>query len=160
MKSAYTPDGAYLGDSVWAYRLCKVRGIKPELRTPHSNVCSIGFCEREQKWYGWSHRAMWGFGVGDSVKKGDCAYVPAIPQELYDELLEYNKPENLEILSAGVRIRVPMSKVGIRDLETNTTEWIETEPGYHIVETGRGEWTAATLDDCRQMACDFAEGVS
>lgn len=26
------------------------------------------------KWYGWSHRAMYGFGIGDKVKKGDCAY--------------------------------------------------------------------------------------
>ena len=25
---------------------------------------------------------------------------------------------------------------------------------------GRGEWTAQTLEDARQMACDFAEGVS
>lgn len=27
------------------------------------------------KWYGWSHRAVYGFGIGDKVKKGDCAYV-------------------------------------------------------------------------------------
>ena len=26
------------------------------------------------KWYGWSHRATYGFGIGDKVKKGDCAY--------------------------------------------------------------------------------------
>lgn len=26
------------------------------------------------KWYGWSHRAMYGFGIGDKIKKGDCAY--------------------------------------------------------------------------------------
>lgn len=26
------------------------------------------------KWYGWSHRAIYGFKVGDKVKKGDCAY--------------------------------------------------------------------------------------
>jgi hypothetical protein len=39
-------------------------------RTPESNVCSIGFSERDQKWYGWSHRAYAGFGIGDKVKKG------------------------------------------------------------------------------------------
>ena len=27
------------------------------------------------KWYGWSHRAVYGFGIGDKVKKGDCAYI-------------------------------------------------------------------------------------
>jgi len=26
------------------------------------------------KWYGWSHRAVYGFKVGDKIKKGDCAY--------------------------------------------------------------------------------------
>lgn len=26
------------------------------------------------KWYGWSHRAVYGFGIGDTVKKGDVAY--------------------------------------------------------------------------------------
>ena len=67
MKSAYTPDGLYIGNGVWAYRLCKKRGIRPELRTPDSNVCSIGFCEREQKWAGWSHRAICYFGIGDKI---------------------------------------------------------------------------------------------
>lgn len=73
MKSAFTLDGQYLGDSKTAYRLCNLRGIKPELKREDSNTCSIGFCEREQKWYGWSHRAIYGFGIGDVVKKGDCA---------------------------------------------------------------------------------------
>ena len=26
------------------------------------------------KWYGWSHRAVWGFGIGDKVKKGDIIF--------------------------------------------------------------------------------------
>jgi len=30
----------------------------------------IGFSEKEQKWYGWSHRAIHGFAVGDEIKKG------------------------------------------------------------------------------------------
>ena len=31
----------------------------------------IGFSEKEQKWYGWSHRAIHGFKVGDKCKDGD-----------------------------------------------------------------------------------------
>jgi len=73
MKSAYTPEGLYIGDSKTAYFLCKKRGIKPEKARKSHNICSIGFCEGEQKWYGWSHRAVYGFGVGDTVKEGDCA---------------------------------------------------------------------------------------
>jgi len=72
MKRAYTPEGLYIGDSKTAYRLCKKRGIKPELANEKHNICSIGFSEKEQKWYGWSHRAICGFGIGDEVKEGDC----------------------------------------------------------------------------------------
>ena len=30
----------------------------------------IGFSEKEQKWYGWSHRAIHGFKVGDKCEEG------------------------------------------------------------------------------------------
>ena len=72
VKSAYTPNGCYIGSPHMAYLLIVKRGIKPERANPTNKVCSIGFCEREQKWYGWSHRAIYGFGVGSKVKKGDC----------------------------------------------------------------------------------------
>lgn len=29
--------------------------------------CGLGWSEKEQKWYGWSHRAIHGFGVGDKA---------------------------------------------------------------------------------------------
>ena len=32
---------------------------------------SIGFSEKESKWYGWSYRAIYGFKVGDKCKDGD-----------------------------------------------------------------------------------------
>ena len=69
-RHAYTFDGAYIGRSVFAYHLWK-RGIIPELKNSDSTICSIGFCEREQKWYGWSHRAICGFGIGDMIFEED-----------------------------------------------------------------------------------------
>jgi hypothetical protein len=48
-------------------------GIKKET-IPGNTVPSIGFSEKEQKWYGWSHRAIYGFGVGSKVKKGHAGY--------------------------------------------------------------------------------------
>ena len=72
MSRAETTSGDYIGDPKTAHMLCKKRGIKPQYRDGQDNVCSIGFCEAEQKWYGWSHRAIYGFGVGDTVKEGDC----------------------------------------------------------------------------------------
>lgn len=72
MKEARTPSGDYIGNSKDAYHLCKKRGIAPQKRKPSSSVCSIGFCKAEQKWYGWSHRALFGFGIGSTISKGDC----------------------------------------------------------------------------------------
>ena len=49
-------------------------GIVPERITPNAYSCCIGFSEREQKWYGWSHRAIHGHGIGETVGPGHLAY--------------------------------------------------------------------------------------
>ena len=102
---AYTPDGHYIGNAKNARYLVAKKGICPQPQTQDSSVCSIGFSTKDSKWYGWSHRAIFGFKIGSTVKRGDCGYV-------------------------------------------------EKSQG------GRGEWTAKTVADAKQMACDFASGVS
>ena len=67
---AYTLNGDYIGTEEEAEWLINEKGIAPVKRHPDHKRCSIGFCENEQKWYGWSHRAIFGFGIGDEVKKG------------------------------------------------------------------------------------------
>lgn len=69
-----------VGDEAWMNESRKKKtdffekhGIKKET-LPGNNVPSIGFSETEQKWYGWSHRAIYGFGVGSKVKKGHAGY--------------------------------------------------------------------------------------
>lgn len=70
MRTAYTIDGdKYIGDEKTAKYLCKKKyltKLQPRLGGP-GKICSIGFNEQEQKWYGWSHRAIFGFGVGDKI---------------------------------------------------------------------------------------------
>ena len=77
MTYCYTPAGDTIGNLEKAQYLCDKLGIAPQPRRDEDigtgQQCSIGFCEQEQKWYGWSHRAIYGFGVGDVVKEGDCA---------------------------------------------------------------------------------------
>lgn len=68
-KSAYAPDGGYIGRPEDAQALIK-RGIAPELAYPDKKHCAIGFSEREQKWYGWSHRAIYGFAIGYVAEEG------------------------------------------------------------------------------------------
>lgn len=168
IKSAYTQTGAYIGKSREAYRLCKKRGIKPEVRTPDSNVCSIGFCEEEQKWYGWSHRAIYGFGVGSEVKKGSCAYTPTTKDDFKEDMIRFwHDPEIHEQTLAksdyiedginGVQIYWRYTdKVKNEKLRGKISAVFQSYPD----EYGRGEWVAKNLVDARQMACDFAEGVS
>lgn len=70
MKSAYTKDGHYIGTPEDAEFFFRKKGLsKLQPAQPGHTVCSIGFNEKEQKWYGWSHRAMKGFGVGDTPEE-------------------------------------------------------------------------------------------
>jgi len=85
ITSAYNPSGDYIGSSKDAWSLCVKRGIAPFLRTPTSQTCSIGFCARDGKWYGWSHRAIHGFAVGHAVRKGSCCAVSGWTDEYLAE---------------------------------------------------------------------------
>jgi hypothetical protein len=197
IESTYNLNGDYIGDVETAKYLCDERGIAPEVLKPGANVCSIGFCEREQKWYGWSHRAIYGFGVGDSVKKGDCGYVAGSPEDLVEQHIAFfaddilypdaerrnAKAEELraqcQILphNRGILINDPgivadavvlgsMDKISDALAALEAADHIKPEPTQliephqQVVLCGRGEWTAETLDDAKQMACDFADSVS
>lgn len=50
-----------------------------------SRVACIGFSETEHKWYGWSHRAMCGFGIGYVAKTGDSCTTSGWTKEYLDE---------------------------------------------------------------------------
>jgi len=68
MKSCFTPNGDFIGDPKTAKFLTKVKGLTYLQPAESSDsVCSIGFRPADQKWYGWSHRAMAGFGIGDKL---------------------------------------------------------------------------------------------
>jgi len=72
VQMAYTPTGDFIGSPKDAFYLCRTQGIKPEKAQADHNTCSIGFSEQKGKWFGWSHRAIFGFQPGDMVKEGDC----------------------------------------------------------------------------------------
>ena len=75
LRSAYNADGHYIGSPEDAKFLCEECGIYPQPAKPNANICTIGK-GKDGKWYGWSHRALHGFGEGDTVKQGDIAYLP------------------------------------------------------------------------------------
>jgi hypothetical protein len=160
-------DGSYIGNIELAEKL-KGLGIAAQAR-PGGGVASIGFCESEQKWYGWSHRAMCGFGVGSKVAKGDCAYVPADWNDLIEDAIRFwSDPGKLDITAFRSEddegrpcAKVQWINASDADLIPNTK--LHGQVGgstmYPPAEWGRGEWVAESLEDARQMACDFAEGV-
>lgn len=73
IKSAYSPEGIYLGGTRWAYRIVKKYGITKFFLTrknPDASTASVGYSPKRGKWYGWSHRAIYGFKKGQLKKKG------------------------------------------------------------------------------------------
>ena len=68
LQSVYNSDDDYIGSVEDAQRIL-AKGIKPEIASPDDKVCSIGFSEKLKKYFGWSHRAIQGFGVGDKTRR-------------------------------------------------------------------------------------------
>ncbi len=72
MVSAFNYDGVYIGTPKVARFLTKKKGLTLlQKAAAEDNICSIGFQPSEQKWFGWSHRAIHGFGIGDTVDSSD-----------------------------------------------------------------------------------------
>ena len=167
--TGYTADGSYISDEKTARFLVLECKIAPEKASPDHQVCSIGWCDNERKWYGWSHRAMCGFGVGSVVKYGDCAYEAPDADTFGRQVMDFFCDDNGwmtdrrhspsvdadgtqgVLVEATYTDRVPNEKIrgtAYRHFSPYPAKW------------GRGEWTAKTLDDAKEMAIAFAEGVS
>ena len=167
MKTAYTPSGDYIGNPKDAYRLCKKRGIVPELIDSNHSVCSIGFCEKEQKWYGWSHRAIYGFTNNSTCEIGSCHYQPDNKEDFIKDCILFWEGE-CHTKITGVEAKDDNGVLGVQvnwvyDNKVKNKELRNSISGVFTPypdKFGRGEWTAKTLEDAKQMAMDFAEGVS
>lgn len=48
-------------------RIAKKFDLVPQKRHSSHSAYSIGFSKKNKKWYGWSHRAICGFGIGDKL---------------------------------------------------------------------------------------------
>lgn len=163
---AYTPSGDYIGDSKWAHRLCVKRGIRPEKNKPDHCTCSIGFSSKDGKWYGWSHRAIFGFKIGSTCKDGDCHYRPRNRRDFREDCKRFWAGDHHEDIHAayatedgahGVRVTWRYGDDTPNEKIQGTIAGVFTS---YPEEFGKGEWTAKTVADAKQMACDFAESVS
>ena len=162
-------DGSYIGLPDFAQHL-EDMGIIPQRAQEGHNVASIGFCEAEQKWYGWSHRAMFGFGIGSTVSFGDCAYFAKDwDDHIQSSVNFWSEPSHLNVSgrrgkdNQGVDVAlITWTYASDAKLIPNLSLHGATSEvaSYPPARWGRGEWTAKTLEDAKQMAMDFAEGVA
>lgn len=140
----------------------------------------LGFSPKDNKWYGWSHRAIYGFTIGSTCEKGDCHYVADTPEKLIEDRVSFfsdvrDEPMvDWEILPdrSGLRITnspmvLPVAEGWEELADALEQELIDKLPEKevfagtsYIIKCGRGEWTAKTMEDAKQMAIDFNEGVS
>lgn len=125
----------------------------------------VGFSPKDGKWYGWSHRAIYGFEVGSTCSKGDCHYRAGSEDDEIEAALRFwsdtEHHHRTWVESAGEGVievkweysnKVPNEK--LRGTIGGST-W-----EYNPSELGKGEWVAQTMKDAKQMAADFNEGIS
>lgn len=178
IQAAYTREGYYVGDKHQAEYLVR-KGITSQVQPRgDGRTCVIGFCSAELKWYGWSHRAAYGFAIGSQVRLGDCAFNPSCPAEIEASMLEFwhlvdpyawRECENEQTVCKNRLFRSCQTRQdGVLGwLVAYETIFIGAD--RHSVHThfvpypkvwGKGAWTAKRIEDAKQMANDFAEGVS
>lgn len=152
-----------------------------ELEITDELAHGVGFSPKDGMWYGWSHRAIYGFEIGSTCKRGDAHYMPDTPEGLIEdhanfyldisqESYDAHKAEcailpdrsGIRILPAPVMVPVAEMETLAKDLENidnlPVQPLFDSEP--EILKCGRGEWTAKTLADAKQMAIAFNKGVS
>ena len=169
MENCYElENGEWIGNIDDARFYCIKLGLrKLQKINPEHCVCSIGFSEKEQKWYGWSHRACYGFGIGSTCKEGDCHYIPFDEEDaIKDGIRFWGGEDRLNTRALDVRTEDGAKGVDI------AWEYSDTIPNEKLRGTtrtsfwrfpdtyGKGKWEATTLKEAKQMAIDFSNGVS
>lgn len=150
-------------DILAEYEICDLYTTSTEKGYSYNGVANYGFSEKNQTWYGWSHRAFRGFTIGSKINKEYSGYMPE-NRDAFEKMLFnfYKDPEYLDY------------KIENRTNDSFDLTWVYsnnipneklrgTEGCIKCVypeEYGKGEWEAKTLDDAKQMAMDFAESVA
>lgn len=136
-----------------------------------TNSACIGFNPIEQKWYGWSHRAVFGFTIGSDCKKGHCGYEPDNKENFTEDCLRFwgdtdmddthktnpTATEKIQDGKLGIYISYIYDNKAPNKSMRGQISGMFTE---YPEKWGKGEWTAKTIEEAKLMAIDFAEGVS
>lgn len=127
----------------------------------------VGFSPKDGKWYGWSHRAIFGFKIGSTCEKGDCHYVGSTEKEQEEDAIRFWSEDDHQNTRC-VGIKEDDNGDRFFQIKWDYTDKIPNKKlrgkiggsSHYITPLGRGEWIAKTVSDAKQMAVDFNEGVS
>ena len=135
------------------------------------HTSNIGFSEKEQKWHGWSHRAAFAFGIGSECTQGHAHFKASNEKEFQEDCLRFwgdtdmkakdtNKIKATVVYAEqegkkGCLVSWQMSNKTKKDIRGTTRAMFKPYPEVW----GKGEWKAETMEDAKQMAIDFADGV-
>ena len=159
------------------YSILRAKPLSDLQGIPECKNISIGFDKKTNKWCGWTHRGIACYGIGDKVTEDDIAYRPdsssalmARIRKTYSEL--YNVPiscmdrvsykDYIEVI-LNEKINpfdpIPSSKFGVSVcFEFKGSKMNRFHP--YPDRWGKGEWTALSMDDAKQMACDAVIGLA
>ncbi len=151
LRAAYTPEGIYITNTKDANRICNILGVKPQKINKNYNSCNIGFSKKNKKWYCWSYRDIYEFGIGSKITKDSIGYRADTPHGLFDQYTKLNEEGQRKFDLEDVKI----TKNGIR----TTTYATNSKPIYHYISCGRGEWEAKRLSDAKIMAIATAKCI-
>ncbi len=176
---AYTVEKEYAGEMMTEYRsnyddsyitfVGQEKNIMflAKLEITDQLTHGVGFSPKDSKWYGWSHRAIYGFKIGSTCKKGDCHYIASSDADLLEAALEFWRCDDYaDVRSDGIIENDDGDKfydIKWDYLPSTPNKSLHGTIGgveHYIKTLGRGEWVAKTMDDAKQMAEDFSAGVS
>ena len=144
------------------------KGITEQLQSSSEsgNTVSMGFNPEENKWYGWSHRAIYGFTIRSKCEIGNCHYRAANKEDYAKKCKNFwDSDDHLDITTyegecdglSGVWVKWTYNdKVKNKKIRGTTGDVFNEYPD----KWGKGKWVAKTIDDAKQMAIDFAAGVA
>lgn len=94
------------------------------------------------------------FKIGSTCKKGDIHFVPSNQDEFIEQEIEFWKWKGFEVEDALLiqvhrQVRLKLS-IGNGSFKKITFHYAPLPQSY-----GRGEWTAETLEDAKQMCIDY-----
>ena len=91
--------GCYVGTLETAHQLLKLGIYDPKPHRKSTKHCGIGYSSKHKKFYGWNHRSINGYKIGDVLKPGNLA----TENSWTDEYIQEN-PHKATALPVGTKL--------------------------------------------------------